>query len=132
MGGSQKHTHPEPCRLTLVCRLSCTPTPASSLTDTLGRVSSSIFSLERRWGELLSLHTPEPGWIPTGIFLVRFMLSNVTPTSQLETLPYLATSSPSLVSKCDTAPHPEQTPQEFLSQVSVQLVLAIPVWSTHS
>lgn len=45
--GSQKYTHPEPCRLTLVCRLSCTPNPGSSLSDTLGRVISSIFSLEK-------------------------------------------------------------------------------------
>lgn len=44
---SQKHTYPEPCRLTLVCRLSCTPTPGSSLIDTVGKVSSSIFNLER-------------------------------------------------------------------------------------
>lgn len=53
-GGSQKHTHPEPCRLILVCRVSCTPNPASSLIDTLGRVSSSILSLEKGWSRLLT------------------------------------------------------------------------------
>lgn len=53
-GGSQESTHPEPCRLTLVCRLSCTPNPGSSLIDTLGRVSSSIFNLEERWSGLVT------------------------------------------------------------------------------
>lgn len=52
--GSQKHTHPEPCRLTLVCRLSCTPNPGSSLRDTLGRVISSIFSLEKGWSGMIT------------------------------------------------------------------------------
>lgn len=52
------HTHPEPCRPTLVCRLSCTPKPGSSLSDTLGSVSSSIFSLG--WGEALLTQTPRP------------------------------------------------------------------------
>ena len=45
VGGPQGHTHPEPCRPTLVCRLSCTPNPGSSFRDTFGSVISSVFSL---------------------------------------------------------------------------------------
>lgn len=55
------HTHPEPCRPTLVCRLSCTPNPGSSFRDTFGSVSSSIFSLgwASRGGPLTS-RPPHP------------------------------------------------------------------------
>lgn len=56
-GGSQ-HTHPEPCRPTLVCSCSCTPKPGSSFTDTFGSMSSSIFSLGGVWrgGPLIPRH----------------------------------------------------------------------------
>lgn len=90
---SQKHTYPEPCRLTLVCRLSCTPSPGRSLIDTLGKVSSSIFSLES--GEVGALlHTPGPGWTLTIRFPLWLILSNVAPESQLKALLYLAASAP--------------------------------------
>lgn len=104
---SQTHTYPEPCRLTLVCRFSCTPTPGSSLSDTLGKVSSSIFSLESGGSGL----TPTDPW------------SWVDPDHQIPPMvdtqqcglritaggPTLSGSlSPGL---CDIGPHLEYTPQ---------------------
>lgn len=78
--GFQKHTYPEPCRLTFVCRLSCTPNPGRSLIDTLGKVSSSIFSLESGGSGLIPTYLG-PGWSPTVRFPLWLILSSVSPES---------------------------------------------------
>lgn len=105
--GSQKHTYPEPCRLTLVCRLSCTPSPGRSLIDTLGKVSSSIFSLESGGSGLTP--TYPRSWVDPDHQIPAMVDSQqCDPRITVEGPTLSGSLSPSL---CDIGPHLEYTPQ---------------------